>query len=150
MGEKKLAEFLSGGVISIPTCSISQYQKNARFVKRMNERALEELMSQLGNCQQVSEEKGIALEEKNQQLTEKDTQLRLIKQELRQLKDDSITQFALGAISALASGLGINLVTASPPIDSGWLVVGFAVSLQIVSLLMNYQKRSREVINGRY
>ncbi len=146
MGEEELSEFLPGGFISIPTCSISQYQKDARFVKRMNERALEELMRQLSNCQQALKERQKALEEKNQQLTEKDTQFRLIKQELRQLEEISIIQFALGAISALASGLGINQITASPPIESGWLVVGLAICLQIASLLTNLRERSRKGI----
>ena len=114
------------------------------FVKRMNERALEELMRQLSNCQQALKERQKALEEKNQQLTEKDTQFRLIKQELRQLEEISIIQFALGAISALASGLGINQITASPPIESGWLVVGLAICLQIASLLTNLRERSRK------
>ena len=77
------------------------------------------------------------------ELAEKETQLRLMEQELAQMKKSSILQFVLGVLSAMISGYGINLITTSPTMEVGWILISIAIILQCVSFFVMYQARKR-------
>ena len=120
----------------------SQYARHAALVKQTNEWLLDKYRRQLRNTHHILRDKEQLLAKKEQELVEKEIQLRLAKQELTQLKNSSILQFALGILSALISGYGINLTT-TPPVEAGWMLVSIAIILQCISFLTTYQARKK-------
>jgi hypothetical protein len=132
------------GKIPAPRYSVNQYEKHAASIKQINEWLLDDYRNQLSSIQHQLRDKDVLLEGKGKELAEKDTQLRLSKQELGQLKDASIIQFVLSILSVVLSSYGVNLITATPPIEVGWVMVGTAIIIQVVSFIMTYQARMRK------
>ncbi len=131
------------GKFPAPHYSTNQYVNHATSVKHINEWLLDDYRHQLSNIHHRLRDKEALLEGKERDLAEKDTQLRLTKQELSQLKDASIIQFILGILSVVVSSYGINLITTSPPVETGWVLVSIAIILQGISFFMTYQTRTR-------
>jgi hypothetical protein len=121
----------------------NQYARHAALVKQTNEWLLDKYRRQLRNTHHILRDKEQLLAKKEQALVEKEIQLCLAKQELVQLKNFSILQFALGILSALISGYGINLITTTPPVEAGWMLVSIAIILQYISFFTTYQARKK-------
>src|SRR5450755_2939367 len=46
-------------------------------------------------------------------------------------------------LRALISGYGINLITTTPPVEAGWMLVSIAIILQYISFFTTYQARKK-------
>jgi hypothetical protein len=131
------------GKSPVPHYTANQYASHAALVKQTNEWLLDNYRRQLRNTHYVLRDKEQLLAKREQELAEKELQLRLAEQELAQLKNFSILQFALGVLSVLISGYGINLITTTPPVEAGWILVGTAIILQCFSFFVTYQAWKR-------
>jgi hypothetical protein len=131
------------GRFPAPYYTANEYARHAALVKQMNEWLLDNYCRQLIDTHHVLRDKERLLAKRERELAEKEIQLSLAKQELAQLKNSSVLQFALGILSVLISGYGINLVTTTPPMEAGWILVGIAIILQCISFLTTYQARKR-------
>lgn len=128
----------------MPRYSVNQYVKHAASIKQINEWLLDDYRDQLTRSQQLLTEREKVLEATAKELGGRETELQLARQELEQLKDASIVQFVLGILSLLLSGYGINLVTSTPPLEVGWVMIGAAIVVQGISFTMTYQAKKRK------
>jgi hypothetical protein len=134
------------GRFPAPHYTGGEYARHAALVKQINEWLLDNYCRQLIDTHHVLRDREQLLAKRGRELAEKEIQLRLAEQELAQLKNSSVLQFALSISSVLISGYGINLVTTTPSLEAGWVLIAIAVVLESISFFITYQARKRRDI----